>query len=142
LKETRLLFEITTAEQIHGGDELRLCAEFQQTGELLEVMVANGPEHCRENHAGRKSGSKSANGRLQKGLTFFESINMNKPDHVTILREGVPNKEKENALREACRALRDANIPYDIVSTPTGYQDADSFEKCMKDLLRAIHKKA
>lgn len=140
LKETRLLFEITTAEQIHGGDELRLCAEFQQTGELLEVMVANGPEHCRENHAGRKSGSKSANGRLQKGLTFFESINMNKPDHVAILREGVPNKEKENALREACKALRDANIPYDIISTPTGYQDAESFEKCMMHLLRAIHK--
>ena len=45
LKATRELFGITTAEQIHGGDELLLCAEFQQTGELLEVMVANGPEH-------------------------------------------------------------------------------------------------
>ncbi len=63
---------------------------------------------------------------------------MNKPDHVTVLREGAPNKDKENALREACKALRDANIPYDIVSTPSGYQDADSFETCMMHLLRAI----
>ncbi len=66
LKETREVFEITTAEQIHGGDELRLCAEFQQTGELVEVMVANGPEHCRENHALRQAAKTISN----EGLHF------------------------------------------------------------------------
>ena len=141
LKETRITFGITTAEQIHNGDELRLCAEFQQTGELLEVMVANGAEHCRESHAGRKAGSKSINGRLEKGLTFFNSISMAEPDHVTIIRKGAPNTQKEAELRDACQSLEEAGIAYDVLSTDSGYQDADSYEKCMMHFMRNLHKR-
>jgi hypothetical protein len=141
LKRTRSMFSITTAEQIHNGDELRLSAEFQQTGELVEVMVANGAEHCRESHAGRKSGSKSINGRLIKGLTFFNAISMAEPDHVTIIRQGAPNKQKEEDLQEACKSLEEAGIAYDVLSTESGYQDAESYEKCMMYFMRSLHKR-
>jgi hypothetical protein len=66
---------------------------------------------------------------------------MAEPHHVTVICQGAPNKLKEDELREACKSLQDAGTAYDVLSTESGYQDAESYEKCMMHFMRSLHKK-
>lgn len=138
-------FEIVIPGQKANCDEKRLGAEFEKSGRCLAVVCTKPKETLSGHH--RISITTSASSRNIIGITFLPIIDA---DNVTIIiffmRKGDPtssdSKKKEADIWNAChKQFEDSGIELVVMTTTTGYMNAEAFILCMCHYLRALHRR-
>ena len=140
-----VVFGITIPGQKANCDEKRLNAEFEKSGRCLAVICIKPSEKLSGHH--RTSITNSASSRSIIGITFLPIVDA---DNVTIIiffmRKGDPNssdaKRKEADIWNACyKQFEDAGIELVVITTTSGYMNAETFILCMCHYLRALHRR-
>jgi hypothetical protein len=138
--------------QRHNVDEKRTCCEFEQAGRCIKVMVIKRPASFDVVTAvgrGRVSGTKSAASRMIVGLTNFPFICANNRTTLQVyIRKAATKNEsaasakahEEAILNEVRDAYAAKGIAVACFTTDTGWQNAESFKKCICLFIRELFK--
>jgi len=138
-------FEIVVPGQKANCDEKRLNSEFEKSGRCLAV-VCTKPKETLSGH-NRMSITNSASSTSIVGLSFLPIIDANNDTlAMFFMRKGDPtsldSKRKEAAIWNACyQQFEQAGIYLVVMTTLTGYMNAEAFVLCMCHYLFALHRK-
>lgn len=138
--------------QRHNADEKRTCCEFDQAGRCIKVLIIKRPASFDVVTAvgrGRVSGTKSAASRMIVGLTNFPFICAdNRTSLQVYIRKAATKSEsaasakahEEAILNEVRDAYAAKGIAVACLTTDTGWQNAESFKKCICLFIRELFK--
>ena len=149
---TYIQFEINLPCQRHNCDEKHICAEYEQSGRLVKVLVVKRPGLDALNIAGRgrMGGCKSAPDRMIVGITNFPYIDAdNNTTLMVYIRKARSSKETDTTAKEQEHEIwlavhseyEAAGIAVVVLTTETGYQNIVSFKKSMCYFVRELLKK-
>lgn len=141
-------FGIETRDQRHNCDEKHVCAEFEQSGRCVKVMCIRRPNNVEVAGRGRASGTKSASTRMIAGITMIPFIGANnKTTLMVYIRKRLGkesdscSKSKEKEILDEVRGSYAAEgIAVECFTTDTGWQNQESFTKCMCMFVRELLK--
>jgi hypothetical protein len=139
--------------QRHNCDEKLLCAEFEQSGRCVKVVVTKRPTSIESQNVagkGRNAGTKSAPDRMICGITQFPFIGAdNTTDLMVYIRKAASSRESDASAKQHEQEILDAvesdfaakGIAVKVLTTETGYQNQESFKKSMCYFTRELLKK-
>jgi hypothetical protein len=150
--QSYIQWSILESFQRHNCDEKRKCAEFEQAGRCIKVMVVKRPASFDAVTAvgrGRVSGTKSAALRMMVGLTNFPFIcATNRTTLLVYIQKAASKNEsaatakshEEAILNEVRDAYAAKGIAMACFTTDTGWQNAERFKKSICLFIRDLFK--
>lgn len=139
--------------QRHNCDEKHICAEFEQSGRCVKVVVTRRPASIESQNVagkGRNAGTKSAPDRMICGITQFPFICAdNSTSLMVYIRKASSCRESAASAKLHEQEILDAvesdfaakRIAVKVLTTDTGYQNQDSFKKSLCYFTRELSKK-